>query len=460
MAQDTKDNQEQETPTVAPVPFSPNTPGPPIKMIAIVAGAVLVMGALALGVYFYFSNPSRPLNDVTVPDKETAEEPPAENNDGAEEGGEMEKEEENGGDYESILERVAFNVLEAESLSYTYSYNSTNDFALGISTGDPGGRSNGRVAISAEYRFQAVGLDDPDNAIIRQSISITYDTQDVAGSTAVDFNVIRHRNDFYFQLLSREAGQFLPLVDQSAVDSTLLDKWLKFTLEDGRFLELENGDLSHLEGTLTGLLLETILQEMITVNDDNRGGFFIPLDFFAGASYLDSPFVFGVADNRGDRRSIFRTMVGFGEGGPADKPETIFAIGDCEADVGETLTCQSKSQLGAFKAEDIFEIYGDLLDKANLAGILPPLAEEDFDQLLLDPEDITARQGEITVNLNSELPLLATSTTTFSAEREGEQTGSRDRISGQTYAELSYEGFNEDIDLSLPTDLTPLSELR
>ena len=101
-----------------------------------------------------------------------------------------------------------------------------------------------------------------------------------------------------------------------------------------------------------------------------------------------------------------------------------------------------------------------MLDKANLAGILPPLAEEDFDQLLLDPEDITARQGEITVNLNSELPLLATSTTTFSAEREGEQTGSRDRISGQTYAELSYEGFNEDIDLSLPTDLTPLSELR
>ena len=367
--------------------------------------------------------------------------------------------EENENDPESILEKVAFNVLEAESLSYTYSYNSTSDFALGISGGNPDGQGSGSIKISAEYRFQAVGLDDPDNAIIRQDISMTYDPQNDAGSTIVEFNVIRHQNDFYLQLFSGQPGQFLPLAEHSAIGA-LQDKWLKFTLEDGRFLELENGDLSHLEGTGTGSLLEAILREMITINADNREAIIIPLDLFATASYLDSPFVFGVADNRNDRRSIFRTMVGFGEGDQTDEPETIFAISGCEEDVAETMTCQSKTQIAAFEAGDILKIYGDLLDKANLASILPRLTEEDFDQFILDPGDVTDSQGEITVDLDNELPLLVTSTTTFSAEKENEQTGGRDRISGQTSAELSYEGFNEDLNLSLPTDLTPLSELR
>ncbi len=349
-------------------------------------------------------------------------------------------------EFQNIFQITSSNMLQTRSLAYEYSYTSTNIVS------DTEDQKLDVITDTTVYSFQAQHLDDPERRIVQQHIitGLVSEIQETI-NFHIELQTIRHQDNIYVKLVDAKLDQsVVATVTPQAVDA-LKGKWLKFTLEEGVWAEMSGDDFRRLSNTEIGQLLQYMHQELTATSIDENA-MTAPLRFLGIFSYADSPFVFGYLDKPDVRQRIFENLVYFRDKNDDTTPDQYFIIDDCMQEDSQ-LTCQTASQLGIIAPEAFSDFYKDILDEVRLSDLilLPDL--DSLKRSITDAENLETHQGEVIIDTNQHLPLRAMSETVSTHE------DLTIKVRSTNSQITSYKNFNQDLKLTIPKNVTPLSEL-
>ena len=353
---------------------------------------------------------------------------------------------------------AADNMLQLESLAYSYDHNAEHSYVLPAGLSRYGGNASVGGVTEVKYEFKAQHLDNPEKRIVWQSVRLdisatAVEYQEIT-SFVLELETLHHQDQIYVRLVDMTPSeQVVPSVGNRAIDQ-LRGKWLRFT--NGVVLgwpEFLSEDYKRLEGTEVGRLLEFLHREL---NGSYRGdAVFAFLNMLGTISYADSPLAFGYLEDPTARRRISGSLFRFSEtDSEAPKP---FVFDDCIRDSDKLITCQMSSMQDFVEEETRRESYMEIFELIQLSDVFPIPSRHLWAEALIDYDSIVSQRGALTIDAERNLPLSFTSESVVSGDRQ--VGGELIQVDGTNSQTTSYEIFNQDLRLSLPEKVTHLSEL-
>ena len=422
---------------------------PNLVPVVLIAVAVILLCLISLSVYFVLVRPSgEQAGDETEEeaDPETDQAPfPAGGQDS-----DMPVE----GNPETVVLAAADNMLRTKALYYEYEYSS---HIQALVNNDPA--SEVRLGIEVTYRFRGENLDDPRRRIVAEGIYLQLlPAGDASAPYLLEVQTVEHQDDFYIQLVDMSPHELAaPGITQAAIDQ-LKGKWLRFTPAPGAWLELQGADFERLRTTEVGRLLRFLEFETVGLPETTEEITFLgPLNFFSLFGYSDFPLAFGYLEEAAERRRIIDRLVSFQGDGNGQAASTV--SDDCVEAGERRLSCGVVSN-PAFLDADLFRrTYQDVVDAVALNGVITIPSAAIIDTLRVDPEVIVAEEAAIVFDTEAYLPVSGVSET-LTAHQQAGISGEGLTVNSQNRSKTSYISWNQELNLTLPAAVTPLSELR
>lgn len=343
---------------------------------------------------------------------------------------------------------AADNMLQTKAIDYDYAYNGlTQVFA------DSSSVEEDRVESQLTYSFRADNLDNLEKRIVHETFRISISqSSGMSPPYLLELETIKHKENLYVKLVDMEVNQLLaPGVTQAAIDS-LKGKWLKFTFGYDYWPELESRDFERLRNTDIGSLLRFLEKQTVGL-PAAENTFLLPAHFISLFSYERS--VFGHLDEAEARRRIINEFIGFSDD---IERQPAFIVSDCSEIDDQKLECSFVSNKQFWGDLDLLHsTHREIVSLAGLAGIISTPPKDDIGKFLTDIDDITSQEGSIIIDTEKHLPISSKSLTGSSWQAETEE--GLFTVESRNGDRISHNSWNQDLGLTLPADITSLSDL-